>query len=223
MKKMDEGMKDKFYEKAFDNIAPEKRERIMETAIFEFSSKGYNAASINTIAKNSGISIGGMYRYFKSKEALFMTILDWGYELLEEALMRVLHMEGDLFDCIEAMFFISLEYVRDYREINQIYLDVSTESLSSLAKRISLKMEGITSELYLQHIEKAQKSGLIRKEINPGIISFCLDNLIMMVQFSYASEYYTERMKLYAGDDIVGKEEKLISGIMDFIRHGLLA
>ena len=44
----------------------------------------------------------------------------------------------------------------------------------------------------------------------------------MMVQFSYASEYYTERMKMYAGDDILGNEEKLISGIMDFIKHGLL-
>jgi len=131
-------------------------------------------------------------------------------------------MEGDLFDRIEAMFYISLEYVREYREINQIYLDVSTESLSSLAKRISLKMEGITSKLYLEHLEKAQEKGIVRKGINPGIISFCLDNLIMMVQFSYASEYYTERMKIYAGDDICGNEKKLIAGIMDFIKHGLL-
>ncbi len=215
-------MKEQFHEKAFEKITAEKRERIMKVAIHEFSSKGYNAASINIIARKAEVSIGGMYRYFKSKEALFMTILDWGYEILEEALEKVIHMEGDLFDRIEAMFYISLEYVRQYREINQIYIDVSTESLSSLANRISLKMEGITSKLYHDHIREAQGKGTVRKEVNPGIISFCLDNLIMMVQFSYASEYYTERMKLYAGDDILGHEEKLISGIMDFIKHGLL-
>jgi len=93
-------MKEKFHEKAFDKIAADKRERIMNVAIHEFSTKGYNAASINIIARKAEVSIGGMYRYFKSKEALFMTILDWGYEILEEALMRVFHMEGDLFSLI---------------------------------------------------------------------------------------------------------------------------
>jgi len=43
----------------------------------------------------------------------------------------------------------------------------------------------------------------------------------MMVQFSYASDYYRERLKIYAGDGMIEDDDQLISGIMDFIRHGL--
>jgi len=96
-----------YHEKAFEKISTEKRERIVNVAIHEFSSKGYNAASINTIARDSGISIGGMYRYFKSKEALFMSVLDWGYSLLEEALSKIIDGSGDFFDRMEAMLYTS--------------------------------------------------------------------------------------------------------------------
>jgi len=209
-----------YHEKAFDKIPEEKRVRILNVAIHEFSSKGYNAASINTIAKDSGISIGGMYRYFKSKEALFMSVLDRGYNLLEEALSKILSENGDLFERMEAMLYISVEYARNYREINQIYLDVSTEGLSSLAKRISLKMEGITANIYHKLLIEGKEQGILRTDIHPGIISFCLDNLVMMMQFAYASDYYMERLKIYTGADIEN-EEQLISGIMDFIKRGI--
>ncbi|MBI9106517.1 MAG: TetR/AcrR family transcriptional regulator [Spirochaetales bacterium] len=209
-----------YHKKAFDKITQEKRERILNIAIHEFSSKGYNAASINTIARDSGISIGGMYRYFKSKEALFMSVLDRGYTLLEEALSKVLSGNGDLFDRMEAMLYISVEYARNYREINQIYLDVSTEGLSSLSKRISLKMEGITAKIYHELLTEGKEQGVLRPDIHPGIISFCLDNLVMMMQFAYASDYYMERLKIYTGSDIEN-EDQLISGIMDFVRHGI--
>lgn len=222
MKKTGEtGLNEHYHKKTFENIAPEKRERILNIAISEFAAKGYNAASINTIAKNAGISIGGMYRYFESKEALIMTVLDWGYALLEKALNEIVEMEGDIFVRIEAMLRTSMDYSRKYKEINQIYLDVSTEGLSALANRISLKMEGITAKLYRESLAQAKEEGIIRKEVHPGIVSFCLDNLIMMVQFSSSSAYYRERLKVYAGTDIADDDDALISGIMDFIKNGL--
>lgn len=222
MKKTGEtGLSGHYHKKTFENIAPEKRERIINIAISEFASKGYNAASVNTIAKNAGISIGGMYRYFESKEALIMTVLDWGYVLLEKALSEILEMEGDIFTRIEAMLRTSMDYARNYKELNQIYLDVSTEGLSQFANRISLKMEGITSRLYIKSLEEAKTQGIVRQEIHAGILSFCLDNLIMMVQFSCASAYYRERLKVYAGADIADNDDALIEGIMDFIKFGL--
>lgn len=209
-----------YHEKAFDKITQEKRDRILNVAVKEFSSNGYNAASINTIARESGISIGGMYRYFKSKEALFMSVLDWGYSLLEEALSNILDGSGKLFDRIETMLYTSVEYARNYREMNQIYIDVSTEGLSSLSKKISLKMEGITAKIYHEVLAEGKKQGVLRADIHPGIVSFCVDNLVIMLQFAYASNYYMERLKIYIGKD-VDSEDELISGIMDFIRHGI--
>ena len=212
----------KYHEKAFEKITDEKRERIFKVALTEFSSKGYNAASINSIARDSGISIGGMYRYFRSKEALFMAILDWGYSLLEEALKDILSTEGDLFDKIEATLYACVDYSKRYRQLNQIYIDVSTEGLSSLSKKISLKMEGITAKIYHEILDEAKAEGKIGKNIHSGIASFCIDNLVMMLQFAYCSDYYMERLKIYSGYG-PENEKEMIEGMVSFIKYGLLA
>ena len=54
----------KYHKEAFDRADDERKELILEVGIKEFSSKGYENANINVIAKNAGISIGLMYKYF---------------------------------------------------------------------------------------------------------------------------------------------------------------
>ncbi len=51
------------------------RELIIGKAIELFSQKGYGASSIRELAKECGISLGLMYNYFPSKEALLDTII----------------------------------------------------------------------------------------------------------------------------------------------------
>ncbi len=76
----------KHYKEAFEKIPQERKERILEVGIEEFSSKGYENANINVIAKNAGISIGLMYKYFSTKEDLFFTCITRGMRILEDAL-----------------------------------------------------------------------------------------------------------------------------------------
>ena len=68
-------MFEKRYKEAFDRASTERKEKILEVGIEEFASKGYENANINIIAKNSGISIGLMYKYFNTKEDLFITCI----------------------------------------------------------------------------------------------------------------------------------------------------
>ncbi len=215
------GLTENFHKKTFEKIAPEKRARVFEAAISEFAAKGYNATSINIIAEKAHVSVGGLYRYFESKEALLMTVLDYGYALLEAELSYIVEIEGDLFDRIETMLRDGMVYSRKYKELTQIYLDISTEGLSHLAHKLSSKIEGITTNLYREALKEAKESGLIREDLNLEVVAFCLDNLIMAAQFSCASAYYRERLKLYVGEDFVDDDELLIAGVMDFIRNGL--
>lgn len=60
-------MLEKRYKEAFERASEERQELILETGIEEFSSKGYEKANINVIAKKCGISIGLMYKYFSTK------------------------------------------------------------------------------------------------------------------------------------------------------------
>lgn len=48
-----------------------KRSKIIECAIDEFSSKGYDQVSTTSIAKLSGVTQPLVYHYFKSKEELY--------------------------------------------------------------------------------------------------------------------------------------------------------
>ncbi len=212
----------RFFKETFEKISAEKKERILNAAIAEFARKGFNAANINHIAKEAGISIGSMYNYFASKEDLYLTLIDYGYQLLESVIARIDLSQGTVFDKFEKLLRAAQEYSRKYPEITHIYIDISTEGLSHLSEKLSRKMESI-SALYYQHlIDSAKKEGLILSDIDSKIASFCIDNIIMMVQFSYASQYYAERLKIFTGcDPDVENSEALIKGIMNFIRRAL--
>ena len=59
------------------------------------------------------------------------------------------------------------------------------------------------------------------QDLDERITSFCIDNLLVMLQFSCTSDYYKERLKIFAGDDALEDDEKIINGIMRFIRGAL--
>ena len=179
-----------FYKSTFEKISEDKREKIFEVAISEFASNGYSSTNINTIAKKAGISIGSMYSYFASKEDLFLTIVDEGFHLLEKALEEIHPDEGNIFEIIERLFRVTREYAENYPEMNQIYLDLSTQGLSGLSSRLSWQMESITAKLYAQILRKAKEQGTISPDIDDQLVSFCLDNLLVMFQFSFTSDYY---------------------------------
>lgn len=56
--------------------AQETRVRILQAAARAFARRGYQAATVDDIAVEAGISMGALYHHFSSKEALFRAILD---------------------------------------------------------------------------------------------------------------------------------------------------
>jgi len=65
---------------------PLKKDIIADTALACFLSSGYNGTSMDEIVKASGISKGGIYWHFKSKDEIFLYIIEkrfneWNNEL----------------------------------------------------------------------------------------------------------------------------------------------
>jgi AcrR family transcriptional regulator len=60
----------------FEEMREEKKALIMKVALEHFSDYGFQATTINHIAKHAGISKGLMYNYFKSKEDLLAAIVN---------------------------------------------------------------------------------------------------------------------------------------------------
>ena len=54
----------------------ESKQKIMKAAMDVFSRKGYAKASIREIARTAGISVGGVYLYFRNKEELYRSLIN---------------------------------------------------------------------------------------------------------------------------------------------------
>lgn len=63
----------------FLRLSDEKKRRIIDAAINEFGTKGYENGSLDRIVECSNISKGGLYEYIFSKEDFFLYLVEFVY------------------------------------------------------------------------------------------------------------------------------------------------
>jgi AcrR family transcriptional regulator len=212
-------MNTKYHTPVFENISDKKRHSVLNAASIEFAALGYSAANINVIAKKAGVSIGSIYKYFSTKENLFLTVCAQSVTLLTETLDTVMREKGDFYEKIETLLRIIQVHSRKQSVMINLYNEITTEGNKELVTKLTYQMESVSTHCYSLMIKEGQKAGSIDSDIDAGIFAFHLDNLFMSLQFSYASEYYKERMKVFVGDDIFTDDDKIVEHTMDFIRR----
>ncbi len=67
----------------FERLEPETRQRLLEAAAREFAARGFEAASLNRVIEDAGISKGSFYYYFDDKADLFATVVKMALEACE--------------------------------------------------------------------------------------------------------------------------------------------
>lgn len=68
----------------FLNQSDQRKDRILEAALIEFSDKGYKKASTNTIVREAGVSKGLLFHYYKSKRDLYVLLFNHACKVIEE-------------------------------------------------------------------------------------------------------------------------------------------
>ncbi|UXN59316.1 TetR/AcrR family transcriptional regulator [Phyllobacterium zundukense] len=81
---------------------PAKRQQILEGADRVFSQMGFDAASMNDITREAGVSKGTIYVYFDSKEELFMELCFAYRDKLFSGIYSALEDDHDLRDALIA-------------------------------------------------------------------------------------------------------------------------
>ncbi len=64
----------------------ETRTKILDSAVKLFSMQGFDAASVDDICEDAGISKGAFYHHFESKQALFLALLDNWLQTIDNAI-----------------------------------------------------------------------------------------------------------------------------------------
>ncbi|WPP48175.1 TetR/AcrR family transcriptional regulator [Catalinimonas niigatensis] len=113
------------------------KNHIIETALELFSRNGYEKTSIREIAKAANISLGLMYNYFKSKEALLETILVDGMGDITLSFAFPKDSDEPLKTLVENIFRILQEKRRHWRLIHSIRMQ------ESIMKKFEVEQEEI--------------------------------------------------------------------------------
>lgn len=203
---------------SFNKLSEEKRNRIFDAAISEFADFGYEKANINKIAEKADISVGSIYKYFDNKQDLFLSIVNYSVEKLKTVLNEIISNNDDFMTTIEKIIKAIQVFSRSNEYSTRLYNEMTTENNSELVWKIASSMEGLTAKLYANIIRKAQEDGKVRKDIDPNYFAFFLDNLFILLQFSYSCEYYKERLKMFINEEVFDNDELLAKELLKFIK-----
>lgn len=197
-------------------LTEEKIDFILETGISEFAEHGLDRANINVIAKKAGISVGVLYKYYKDKEVFFLACLNKSLKVLDTAIADFLSGEDKLLARAEKIIRAVQFYSRKHRDYIKMYNSITVGSNQRFAPELAKRIEGLTANVYASYIEEAGRVGDIRSDIDPRMFAFFFDNLLMMLQFAYSCDYYTERFKIYCGDNVLAEDERVIKELLKF-------
>lgn len=215
----------KYSSPRFDRLDEEKKQRIIRAAIDEFANLGFEAANINKIARKAHISVGSLYKYFKSKEDLFLYVIQLSSDLIEEELRAVneapfMSVESK----IEKVLRIILRTNRQQANLIRLYLELTSSSNNDMTKLLSFNLETFSSQCYRQILANGQATGEVRADIDPAMAAFHLDNIFLALQYSYVGGYLYERYRIYVkeGIDSIENDEFVIAETMKFLQGALL-
>lgn len=201
----------------FDNLPAVQQERIIEAAVKEFARHGYAAAQLSNIADYAGLSQTELTQYFATKDDLFTHVLNKCAVELERQIAAIIGTDDPLEKKISEILHIIQSTSKLQKEYVQVYLGVTTNTQHEMVQQISEQLENYAATSYSAILAMLQAGGYIRQDIDPGIMGFMLDNIFMMLQFSYACDYYTTRFQAYCGDDILQKDEEVVQQITKLI------
>ncbi len=95
----------------------ESRKKIMSAARKVFSEYGYKGASMRMIARESGVSLGGLYLYFRNKEDIYTTLLKVRLDDLAQSTSDAVRDVKDPAGALGAFVSVRLNYARKHREL----------------------------------------------------------------------------------------------------------
>lgn len=153
------------------------KERIDAAALAVFAEKGYKSAKISDISERAAVSVGNIYRYYKSKDEIFYANVDENFIEEAKALLaeKIFAMEArdDLSPARQEEFWLVNEEVISFMVENRCKMIIV------FGKSEGTKYEGAKGELVEYILRKAKESIAAQPAaFTAGII---YNNLIDMV------------------------------------------
>ncbi|MFS3914816.1 TetR/AcrR family transcriptional regulator [Bacillus australimaris] len=184
-----------------------KEKMIIEAGMKLFASKGYNTTSVQEIADECHMSKGAFYLYFKSKEALLISILHYYYDKVFTRIHEVQTEGGTPKEAYRKQLTVYYDNILQQKDFIKMQLSDRalplTEETQQLAKQIRLA----TIQLHIDNIKQVYGDAAI-----PYMADLCLTiegmshvyfELAILYDFQLEAEELATTM-IHRIDDLMG-------------------
>lgn len=181
-------------------LTEEKLDDILEVGIRQFAELGLQKASMSDIARNAGISVGVVYKYYENKDAFYDACVERCTDQLDAFVQTLSSQKRKPLDYARELIDEVQRFSDRHRDHIRLYHEATRTADPARAAKLASRIERIRSALYTKIIRLSQEAGDVRSDLDPGMFAFFFDNLLIMMELSYCCPYYEERLKLYAGE-----------------------
>ncbi len=200
--------------KTFFNLPEVKREKIINSAMDEFSIYSFNETSVKRIIKRAEIPVGSFYQYFDDLKDLYYYILKMAMKKKYEYFKTEIdNLENrDFVSSIKAIYRAGIKFVFSDKRLFGInnnlqkYKDLSVIvdlTNSDENKEILVFLEGV--------IKDAINNNEIRSDINPKLIV----EIIMSLSNTFTEHLLQDRPNGLSEDDYNLISDKVIAILID--------
>ena len=103
----------------FFNLPEEKRGKLVDSILAEFSRVPFEKVSINQIIRLAGISRGSFYQYFEDKQDVLQFLLsEYKYQALKQVEQSLQRSGGDIFVMLQDLLDFTHEFLAKESNIN---------------------------------------------------------------------------------------------------------
>lgn len=131
------------------DLDPLRKDAILNAALKEFSSQGYDRASTNVIAKEAGISKALMFHYVSSKQELFLFVYDYFSDLIKKDYFELMdYTEKDIFVRLRQSYLLQIKLSEKYPWIFEFHKLSNTTNSAEVNQELERRAHADHSSCY---------------------------------------------------------------------------
>lgn len=200
-------------------LTQEQLNDIMETAISLFGDRGVECVTVGEIAKQSGVSVGVIYKYYSSKQELFEACLEHSLQRLDEEIEASINTEVGV--SAGRLLQAGLDVAKEHPAYIRMYHQITGSGGEKLQRKYAELIEGRSATRYTEIIRRAQEAGIVRQDIDASVLAYLVDNLLMMMHFSAGCPYYEERYRIFCGENSILEDTRIREAFVRFVQSAV--
>lgn len=180
-----------------------KLNNLLEKSKELFLKYGYNAITVERIADEAGISKMTIYKYFNSKEDLFMEVIKMDIEYQADEIMKEIGKSNNSIERIELLYSYSIDITKNYSLV--LIRDIVEK------KSILDKVTEVKKNLMLPIWQFIIEDGIRNKEIRALNLDFISELLMNLPKALLNIDFLSDESKML----------KFYGNFIDFLKFGL--